>query len=39
MSDIQNTTSDTTRMSQGGKIIKGKEYTLDEMKEKGMLEL
>ncbi len=31
--------SDINRLSQGGRIIKGKEYTLDEMRKKGMLGL
>ena len=30
---------DIVRIKQGGKIVDGKAYTLDEMKEKGMLEL
>jgi len=30
---------DINRRSQGGRVIDGKEYTLDEMEEKGMLDL
>lgn len=31
--------NDISRKSQGGRIVKGKEITLDEMKEKGLLDL